>query len=267
MKVGIVIPYRNRLKNINIIIPKIKKNLLDFGHNEYEIIVANQADEEKFNKGFVMNAGADIAINKLGCEYLIFHDTDADPMNTEIDLYGPKPNSGCLTRWYAGFGEQKKDSEGIFGGAVHINKDDFLKINGWSNCFWGWGCEDIEIIPRFKNHDIKTVRGEIRFADLVHSNHVNPRRGRNSNYNNNYKLLLLSKGNDLDYSKEGFGQILYEVSDTAIMFDDTHIKIYDIVNVNGPQYTLGEDMPPSFLRKIIKESKWKKWKIIPSENN
>ena len=260
MKAGIIIPHRDRLHNINTIIPKIKQNLLDFNHN-YAIVVANQDDNEKFNKGFNMNVGAHLALEKHGCDYLIFHDTDANPMNTDTDLYGPRENSGCLTRWYAGFGEQNDDQGGIFGGAVYIKKNDYLKINGWGNCFWGWGCEDIEIIPRMVNNDIKLKRGNIKFDNLAHTEDANPRFHKNSNYENNYKLLLISNGNELNYLEEGYSQVDYTINNYNTMFDDENIIFYDIKNNTGPQYILGEDMPKEFLQKVVRKFAWNKWRI------
>ena len=38
--------------------------------------------------------------------------------------------------------------KGIFGGAGAFRKEDFEKINGFSNQFWGWGGEDDDLYRR-----------------------------------------------------------------------------------------------------------------------
>lgn len=35
-----------------------------------------------------------------------------------------------------------------FGGVVSFNREDFEKINGFPNTFWGWGGEDDEMYSR-----------------------------------------------------------------------------------------------------------------------
>lgn len=36
----------------------------------------------------------------------------------------------------------------LFGGVVMFKKEDFLKVNGFSNVFWGWGGEDDNLYQR-----------------------------------------------------------------------------------------------------------------------
>lgn len=38
--------------------------------------------------------------------------------------------------------------EGIFGGVGAFKREDFEKINGFSNLFWGWGGEDDDLYAR-----------------------------------------------------------------------------------------------------------------------
>lgn len=36
----------------------------------------------------------------------------------------------------------------------HVNRDDFMQINGLSNNYWGWGLEDDEFYLRLKEAKI-----------------------------------------------------------------------------------------------------------------
>ena len=37
----------------------------------------------------------------------------------------------------------------LFGGIVMFSKDNFAKVNGFSNLFWGWGAEDDDLYRRY----------------------------------------------------------------------------------------------------------------------
>ena len=59
----------------------------------------------------------------------------------------------------------------IFGGVSALTKDQMIKVNGFSNEFWGWGGEDDDMSNRVKFHGyrITRYRGEIgRYHMLKH---------------------------------------------------------------------------------------------------
>ena len=39
----------------------------------------------------------------------------------------------------------------IFGGAVLFKPDEFERVNGFSNLYYGWGAEDDDMSRRYKN--------------------------------------------------------------------------------------------------------------------
>jgi len=47
---------------------------------------------------------------------------------------------------------------GIFGGVVAMTTDSFVKINGFSNRFWGWGGEDDDARRRVEHAHMSVAR-------------------------------------------------------------------------------------------------------------
>ena len=46
----------------------------------------------------------------------------------------------------------------IFGGVSAMSGQDFVKVNGFSNRFWGWGGEDDDIRRRINKAGLKLTR-------------------------------------------------------------------------------------------------------------
>src|SRR6218665_3148296 len=59
----------------------------------------------------------------------------------------------------------------IFGGVCALTKAQFIKVNGFSNQFWGWGGEDDDMYKRIMYQSMKVERysGDIaRYTMLKH---------------------------------------------------------------------------------------------------
>ena len=48
--------------------------------------------------------------------------------------------------------------DGHFGGVVAMTTRDFAAVNGYSNCFWGWGAEDDDLYLRVTSHNFTVTR-------------------------------------------------------------------------------------------------------------
>lgn len=75
------------------------------------------------------------------------HDVDL-VMESEQNLYYCNPN--LARHMSAGIDKYNYELpyDGLFGGVVALTKDQFEKINGYSNEYWGWGCEDDDMFIR-----------------------------------------------------------------------------------------------------------------------
>jgi hypothetical protein len=80
MKLGIIVPYRERESHLKKFLDGIK-TYFKTQSLKYEVIVVEQLDDKPFNRGKLLNIGY-IKAKELGCEYIVFH--DVDPWNRNV---------------------------------------------------------------------------------------------------------------------------------------------------------------------------------------
>lgn len=158
VKAAIIVPYRNRTKQLKIFL-NYMHYFLQKQHIEYRIIIVHQNDSLPFNRAKMINYGAKTAMN-LKYDCLILHDIDLIPLNLG-NIYGcvknPRHMSSSLDTFRYFFSFTLKLSYylykhiifrynlpylTLFGGAISISSEHFMKVNGFSNMFYGWGGED-----------------------------------------------------------------------------------------------------------------------------
>lgn len=158
-KLGIIAPYRDRYDQLMIFKRHITK-FLKKTDIDYELIIVEQDNAKNFNRGKLLNIGFLVA-KKLGCDYVVFHDIDMIP--TKVDYsYSDHP-----THLASKFVSENKNFKRIifdeyFGGVTIFPVDDFERINGYSNEYWGWGYEDDDLLWRCKVNGIKLDKKEIQ---------------------------------------------------------------------------------------------------------
>ena len=144
-KLAIIVPFRDRQKHLDIFVPHIHEFLKGKGI-DYTIFIAEQTDDRPFNYGKLCN----IVVNEIGEEYtyFAFHDIDMLPMNDDCDYSYPDVPIHLATQVQAhGY---KLPYPQYFGGVVLINREDFVEANGYSNEYWGYGFNDLDLLYRLK---------------------------------------------------------------------------------------------------------------------
>jgi hypothetical protein len=144
-KVGIIVPHRNRWDQLELFKKKIqiyfKRKEIDF-----ELIIINQDDAKLFNRGMLLNIGFKYA-QQLKCDYVVFHDVDMIPIHVDYE-WSPYPVH-LATSFKVKNGETPREIfDEYFGGVTLFPMDDFIKIDGYSNKYWGWGYEDNDLLYR-----------------------------------------------------------------------------------------------------------------------
>ena len=156
-KLGIIAPYRDRYRQLIYFKKKITKYLDDAGIN-HVVIIVEQDNAKSFNRGKLLNVGA-LRAKELGCDYIALHDIDMLPV--DVDYSYPEHPTHLATNFYAGDKKLGLHFEKYFGGVTMFRLEDFERINGYSNEYWGWGFEDDDLFYRVLNNDLKVKSKKI----------------------------------------------------------------------------------------------------------
>ncbi|KZS16554.1 Beta-1,4-galactosyltransferase 6 [Daphnia magna] len=166
-KIAIVVPLRNRTEHLQVFLrymhPFLQRQQLD-----YAIIVAEQTEGSLFNRGALMNVGFKEAQLLDNFQCFFFHDVDNLPENDGNPYSCPedgKPRhmTFSLSRW----NNYKPFPGWYFGGVTALTANDFRKINGFSNVYWGWGGEDDDLLRRIRFHKMTPTRAMDGYPSLI----------------------------------------------------------------------------------------------------
>lgn len=152
--IAIIVPYRdnpiqNRAKQL--------KEFIDYYHNylpNLDIYIVEQSEGKKFNRGILLNIGFQIASQTYGhknYKQYIFHD---------VDLLSPKELKKVYSHHeldpihIASLWKEKYTFSTFLGGIISFSKEVYEAINGFPNCFFGWGGEDDAMYNRLAKVDI-----------------------------------------------------------------------------------------------------------------
>ena len=142
-KLGIIVPYRNRYEHLAKFHDHLKI-YLDKKDINYTLIIVEQDNASAFNRGMLCNIGFKEAV-KQKCDYVVFHDVDMLPIDVDYS-YSSHP---------VHLATDNLPFESYFGGMTLFPVEDFKKIDGFSNKYWGWGFEDDDLRYRCIKNNIK----------------------------------------------------------------------------------------------------------------
>jgi len=174
-RLTIVVPYRDRAAHLERFIPHLRayfaRDKID-RQIPYRVLVVEQEPGLPFNRGALKNIGF-----QLGGEdgdYTCFHDVDYLPLWAD---YSPVARPSRIV-WYGaerrplapGRSDMAMDHhpDSFFGAVVLTPNRVFAEVDGYSNQFWGWGCEDSDLRRRYRRAGIKTDIRKGTFQALDH---------------------------------------------------------------------------------------------------
>ncbi|XP_028391239.1 beta-1,4-galactosyltransferase 7-like isoform X2 [Dendronephthya gigantea] len=152
-KLGVLVPYRDRLEELLIFVPHMSK-FLNKQNITFHIYVINQVDLHRFNRAALLNAGFLFAANE-SCDYIAMHDVDLLPLNNDLN-YG-YPSEGPFHVSSPSL-HPKYHYAKFIGGIMLMSNEQFRKVNGLSTQFWGWGREDDELYMRIQDEKLRIMQ-------------------------------------------------------------------------------------------------------------
>jgi hypothetical protein len=194
-KLVVLVPYRNRARNLERFVPHLHSHL---GELHHEIVVIEQAGNALFNKGRLFNAGFHLTQEQDA--YFCFHDVDLLPEDTSCDYsYSTRPVH--VSRYCSQF-NYRVPYEWLCGGVMIFDKSVFARINGYSNDYWGWGAEDDDLYFRLTRAGHRVEHRHGRYTSLPHPSAVSP-----PLFSINKKRLHSA----YDYGSDGLSSLRYTV--------------------------------------------------------
>jgi predicted glycosyltransferase involved in capsule biosynthesis len=207
IKYSIIISYRNREEHLSILLPRLKEIFIN---TSYEIIIAEQDNDEKFQKNSLYN----IATQKATGDLFVFHDVDYYPgdnvsyyTTSDIPLYpvrnliflnqeGTQRDFDDIPEGYRNFHQNVGDHSG---GVFVLHRELFYKMNGLNPYYKGWGKEDDDTRDRLRLLGYNWKRNEEGvFYGLYHI-HNYPEHGDIDFINNHILLSQLENNLHLGY--------------------------------------------------------------------
>ena len=146
----VIIPYRDRKEHLSV----FRKKAVPYLRNHLKnvmFLVAEQDNDKKFNKGKLYNS-AYLAVLKLNYkpDFIIFNDVDHIPVNNANYI---SKNVNAVV--------QVRGPPHTMGGISLFPSNQFVKVNGWSNSYVGWGREDVDIEDRLIAENIQIEKKNV----------------------------------------------------------------------------------------------------------
>lgn len=231
--ISFIIPNRGG-KDLDKVISNIKHV---YSKINKEILIIEQVDERPFMRGELFNIGVKFS----SFNYLALSDNDIWHLR-ELPLFelydSLEQPIVCFT--YISQLEYNNGNVKIiktekrpygFGAFTFLSKEDFIDVNGFSNLYVGWGCEDIDFIERFNG---KFTRLPQNLGHLQH-----PKRENKNPLNTalNREFYFDKKKHPRDILKDGIKQTTFNLVSEKFITDDVKwIKVNNISVCNDFAY-------------------------------
>ncbi|XP_072887095.1 beta-1,4-galactosyltransferase 3-like isoform X2 [Hemitrygon akajei] len=203
-RTAVIVPHRHREPHLRHFLyylhPFLQRQQLQYG-----LYVIHQAGNETFNRAKLLNVGVKEAMKDEDWDCLFLHDVDLIPENDHniytCDPDHPKHVSIAMNK----FGYQLPYKT-YFGGVSAVTPEQYLRMNGFPNEYWGWGGEDDDIATRLQLAGMSISRPSLslgRYKMIKHNldqgNEQNPRR---------FDLLLRTRRS---WTQDGMNSLVYTI--------------------------------------------------------
>jgi len=184
---SIIVPYRDRAGHLSLFIKHMRARF-----RKEEILIVEQEQGKPFNRAKLLNIG----FLNTSAKYVAMHDVDMLPFKAD---YSFPVNPTHIATKCSQF-RYKMPFKEYFGGVTLFNREDFIKVNGYSNEFWGWGGEDNEMHDHVIKSGLTISRRKCTFECLHH------RESDRTNHLDNVELWKKGRG-----EQDGLTHCNYEI--------------------------------------------------------
>uniref|UniRef100_A0A3Q1MBQ6 Beta-1,4-galactosyltransferase n=1 Tax=Bos taurus TaxID=9913 RepID=A0A3Q1MBQ6_BOVIN len=236
-RTAIIVPHRAREHHLRLLLyhlhPFLQRQQLAYG-----IYVIHQAGNGTFNRAKLLNVGVREALRDEEWDCLFLHDVDLLPENDHnlyvCDPRGPRHVAVAMNK----FGYSLPYPQ-YFGGVSALTPDQYLKMNGFPNEYWGWGGEDDDIATRVRLAGMKISRPPTSVGHYKMVKH----RGDKGNEENPHRFDLLVRTQN-SWTQDGMNSLTYQLLSRELGPLYTNITADIGTDPRGPRTSSGPHYPP-----------------------
>ncbi|XP_040906788.1 beta-1,4-galactosyltransferase 3 [Toxotes jaculatrix] len=201
---AIVVPYRNRQTHLRALLYHLHP-FLQRQQIHYSIYIVQQWGNSTFNRAKLLNVGVREALRDEDWSCIFLHDVDLLPENDHNTYTCHKQFPTHLSVAMDKF-RYRLPYPQYFGGVSAVTPDQYMKMNGFPNQYWGWGGEDDDIAARVRLSGMKIVRPPVAIGHYKMIKH----KGDRGNEQNPRRFDLL-KRTRLNWRSDGLNSLTYEL--------------------------------------------------------
>jgi hypothetical protein len=229
-----IIPYRNRSYHLANFTAYMIVYLRDnFPKSEFSLWIIEQNDDELFNRAWLTNIGVkEILAHSPKTRCITLHDVDLVPDNNLTSGVGVVPYDVCTLPTQLG-SELQHFNWGVpypqsFGGVTSLHADHWLKINGMSNMYAGWGGEDDDLFHRIRVNKLteggipnRPPKGHGIFRAISQAESHHPKKIKNDDsYNMISKIISEMTRGSQRWKLDGLSDLIYFVDSRTDLVDE-----------------------------------------------
>ncbi|KAE8588829.1 hypothetical protein XENTR_v10022763 [Xenopus tropicalis] len=243
-RTAIIIPHRNRETHLRHLLyylhPFLQRQQL-----HYRIYIINQAGNATFNRAKLLNVGVKEALRDEEWDCLFLHDVDLIPENDYnlyvCDPWNPKHASVAMNKFSYSLPYPQ-----YFGGVSALTPDQYMKMNGFPNEYWGWGGEDDDIATRVRLAGMKITRPSVSVGHYKMVKHKVDQ----GNEENPHRFDLLIRTQRM-WKADGMNSLTYTLLERALepLYTNVTVDVGEDPRAKKPLRNRGPT-PPAIRRYV-----------------
>jgi len=163
-RLGVIVPYRDRAEHLDAFLPALAAFFRDDPVNAGlapRFLIVEQAPGLPFNRGALLNVGFRLLAGTV--DYLCLHDVDRIPISA--DYRWPDLPTMIIRH---GLPLPPEVIEQLLSSVVLVQAQQYVLANGFSNSYWGWGFEDVDLRERLLRRGFAHTHRDGTFRSLPH---------------------------------------------------------------------------------------------------